>query len=228
MHAPGDQKRRGRAGTRSLESGCRCIDGGIERGPGTARPPSRAAREDELRAAEAQVTVAEAKLLLAQTELERTRLLAQSPGQILEVKFHAGELIELQNQPPVITMADTSRLPVRAYVEELDAANVKPGMLAKITADGMPGRVIEGQVVEVMPRMSFKQVWTDRPDERFDVKTREVLIELRDARDHALARAGRVESRGRRSNERRRRQGDCRAGRARTGQRRGARLWATR
>ena len=133
--------------------------------------------------------MAEAKLLLAQTELERTRLLRTSPGQILEVKFHAGELIELQNQPPVITMADTSRLRVRAYVEELDAANVKPGMLAKITADGMPGRVIEGQVVEVMPRMSFKQVWTDRPDERFDVKTREVLIELRDARDHALARA---------------------------------------
>jgi hypothetical protein len=26
--------------------------------------------------------------------------------------------------------------------------------------------------------MSFKQVWTDRPDERFDVKTREVLVEI--------------------------------------------------
>src|SRR4029078_9097891 len=73
------------------------------------------AREDELRAAEAQVTVAEAKLLLAQTELKRTGRWAPSPGQILEVKFHAGELIELQNQPPVITMADTSRLRVRAY-----------------------------------------------------------------------------------------------------------------
>ena len=78
--APGDQKRRGRAGTRSLESGCRCIDGGIERGPGRGLTAFYVpAREDELRAAEAQVTVAEAKLLLAQTELERTRLLRQVP-----------------------------------------------------------------------------------------------------------------------------------------------------
>jgi hypothetical protein len=29
-----------------------------------------------------------------------------------------------------------------------------------------------------MPRMSFKQIWTDRPDERFDMKTREVLLDI--------------------------------------------------
>jgi hypothetical protein len=53
-------------------------------------------------------------------------------------------------------------------------------MEARITADGLPGYSAPGRVIEIMPRMSFKQVWTDRPDERFDVKTREVLIEILD------------------------------------------------
>src|SRR5207253_7835788 len=84
----------------------------------------------------------------------------------------------LNDRQPMIVMADTSRLRVRAYVEELDVAGVQPGMAARMTADGLPGRSFAGEVVEVMPRMSFKHVWTDRPDERFDVKTREVLIDV--------------------------------------------------
>jgi hypothetical protein len=136
------------------------------------------AREDDLRAAEAQVAIARAKLLLAQTELSRTELRAPAGGQILDVLREPGELIDLSDDQPAIVMADTSRLCVRAYVEELDAASVTPGMEARITADGLPGYAAHGRVIEVMPRMSFKQVWTDRPDERFDVKTREVLIEV--------------------------------------------------
>jgi HlyD family secretion protein len=135
-------------------------------------------REDELRAAEARVLIAEAKLLEAKTQLERTALYAPNAGQILEVNREPGELLDATDKQPVIVMADTSRLRVRAYVEELDAAGVRAGMSARITADGLPGRTFLGEVVEVMPRMSFKQVWTDRPDERFDVKTRELLIDV--------------------------------------------------
>jgi multidrug resistance efflux pump len=138
------------------------------------------ARDDELRAAEAQVSMSQAKLQLAQTELSRTALRAPVAGEILDVNHEPGELIELNDQEPAIVMADTSRLRVRAYVEELDAVSVTPGMEARITADGLPGYTATGRVVEIMPRMSFKQVWTDRPDERFDVKTREVLVEILD------------------------------------------------
>jgi len=136
------------------------------------------AREDELRASDAQVAMARAKLQLAQTELARTELRAPATGEVLDVHRQPGELIELTDPEPAIVMADTSRLRVRAYVEELDAVSVTPGMEARITADGLPGYAATGRVVEIMPRMSFKQVWTDRPDERFDVKTREVLIEI--------------------------------------------------
>lgn len=138
------------------------------------------AREDEVAAAIANVDGAKAKLLLAETELARTELTAPCAGQILELNREPGELIELADHEPVVVLADTRRLRVRAYVEEFDAPHVQPGMTARITADGLPGQVFAGEVVQVLPRMSFKQVWTDRPDERFDIKTREVVIEVED------------------------------------------------
>ena len=136
------------------------------------------AREDEVSAAQARVETARARLLLAQTELERTQLTAPAAGQVLELNREPGELVDLIDQQPAVILANTRRLRVRAYVEELDATQVEPGMAARITADGLPGRVFTGKVTEVLPRMSFKQVWTDRPDERFDGKTREVVIEV--------------------------------------------------
>jgi multidrug resistance efflux pump len=146
------------------------------------------AREDEVRAAEAQVDIAKAKLLLAETELGRTELRAPAKGQVLDVHREPGELIDLADEQPAIVMADTTRLRVRAYIEELDAVSLTPGMEARITADGLPGYAARGRVTEIMPRMSFKQVWTDRPDERFDVKTREVLIDVLDEPDIATDR----------------------------------------
>jgi multidrug resistance efflux pump len=136
------------------------------------------AREDEIKAIEAKATVVEARLDLAETELAKTLLHAPSSGQVLELNREPGELIDLDDPQPTIVLADTRRLRVRAYVEELDAMHVRAGMTAYITADGLPGQRIAGRVLQVLPRMSFKQVWTDRPDERFNVKSREVLIEL--------------------------------------------------
>jgi HlyD family secretion protein len=136
-------------------------------------------RDDELHAAQAKVESARAKLAMAKTELSRTRLHAPAAGQVLEIHRERGEMIDLDDPQPILVMADTRSKRVRAYVEEFDAPNVQLGMGANITADGLPGRVYRGEVVEVLPRMTFKQVWTDRPDERFDTKTREVVIEVR-------------------------------------------------
>lgn len=75
-------------------------------------------------------------------------------------------------------MADTSRLRVRAFVEEFDAPRVKTGMSATIVADAIPGKEYRGRIVELNPRMTRKQFWNDDPSERFDTTTREVWIEL--------------------------------------------------
>jgi Multidrug resistance efflux pump len=136
------------------------------------------AREDEVKSIEAKISAAEARLELAKTELSRTLLHAPSAGQVLEVNHEPGELIDPNDPKPTIVIADTRRLRVRAFVEERDAIEVRTGMTARITADGAPGQVFTGHVAEVLPRMSFKQVWTDRADERFNTKSREVLIDL--------------------------------------------------
>jgi multidrug resistance efflux pump len=82
-------------------------------------------------------------------------------------------------------MVDTSKYHVRAFVEELDAPRIKIGMPAEISADGLDER-LSGRVVRVSPHMTKKQLWSDRPTERFDTKSREVWIELDQSGDHVI------------------------------------------
>jgi hypothetical protein len=70
---------------------------------------------------------------------------------------------------------------VQAFVEEYDAPRVRTGMAVDVAADGIPDRVFRGTVSALSPRMDRKQHWTDRPDEQFDTKTREVWIDLENA-----------------------------------------------
>ena len=75
-------------------------------------------------------------------------------------------------------MVDVTRRCVRAFVEELDAMEVAPGSRAHIEADGLPGVRVAGQVVHCSPYMLPKSQFANRPDERIDVKVREVVIQL--------------------------------------------------
>ena len=139
------------------------------------------AREDELQMATARVDAAAARLELAQLQLERAQLTSPIDGQVLEVNLEAGELTGPEAGEPAIVLADTSRTRVRAFVEELDAARVQIGMPAIVTADALPGRQFTGHVGQMSPHMTRKQLFTDRPTERFDTKLRQVWIELDNA-----------------------------------------------
>ena len=136
------------------------------------------ARIDEIRMDEARVRAAEAQLELAKVQLERTRILAPGRGQILKVDVEAGELTGPESTEPAIVMVDTAKLQVRAFVEEIDAPRVKVGMVAVVRADGLPEQEFKGRVTRLSSRMGRKQLWSDRPAERYDTKTREVWIEL--------------------------------------------------
>ncbi len=137
-----------------------------------------AARPDEVAMDQAAVDAARAKLEMAQLQLSRTQLTSPVAGQILAVNTRLGELVGPDTPSPAVVMADTGRYRVRAFVEEYDAPRVRTGMMADITADGIPDRSFRGTVSELSPRMDRKQHWTDRPDEQFDTKTREVWIDL--------------------------------------------------
>jgi multidrug efflux pump subunit AcrA (membrane-fusion protein) len=88
------------------------------------------------------------------------------------------QLAKVQWAEPAVVMVDTSRYHVRAFVEELDAPRLRVGMTARITADGLPGRELHGRVIRLSPRMSRKELFSDDPSERQDIKTREVWLEL--------------------------------------------------
>lgn len=136
------------------------------------------ARDDEVRMDQAKIQAAQARLELARVQLERAKILAPCCGQILEVDVEVGELTGPESAQPAVVMVDTRRFQVRAFVEEIDAPRVKVGMAVVVRADGLPDREFKGSVVRLSPRMGRKQLWSDRPAERYDTKTREVWIEL--------------------------------------------------
>ena len=94
-----------------------------------------------------------------------------------------GELTGPQATEPLVVVSDTSNVRVRAYVEELDAPRVCVGMSARITADGMPNASFTGTVISISPQMAGKSFHSDHPNELYDTKMREVLVELSDVQN---------------------------------------------
>ena len=136
------------------------------------------ARPDEVRIAAIRIKAAQAKLRLAKTQQDRMCIRAPQPGQVLKVNVEVGELTGPQSKGPAVILADTSVMKVRAFVEELNAPRVELGATARVTADGLTGTTYLGQVTALSPRMGHKSLWSDRPNERNDTKTREVMVTL--------------------------------------------------
>jgi len=139
------------------------------------------ARTDEVRIEKARLAAAKARLELAKVQLEHAKLRAPAACRVLKLGVEAGELVGPTAQEPAVILADTTRPHVRAFVEEMDAPRVRVGMPAKIVFDGLPDREFPGRIVRLSPRMGRKELWSDRPTERLDTKTREVWIELEPA-----------------------------------------------
>jgi multidrug efflux pump subunit AcrA (membrane-fusion protein) len=67
---------------------------------------------------------------------------------------------------------------VRVDVDERDIARVKLGAPGYVTLSAFPGRRFSGKVVEIGARMGRKNVRTDDPVERLDVKILEVVLRI--------------------------------------------------
>jgi multidrug resistance efflux pump len=138
-------------------------------------------RKEELQIAEARCAAAAADLQLAKIQLAKTELRAPTQGQVLKLDCEIGELTGPEVAEPPVLLADTRKIRVRAFVEELDARRIRVGQSARILITDESESSLLGTVVELAPRMSRKQSWSDQPDERFDLKSREVVIELSSA-----------------------------------------------
>lgn len=151
---------------------------GVAAASARARAGRSGRREDAL-VAGAELQAAEARLAEARAALARLRIVAPIDGEILEIHYRVGEYVQPGGgSEPLVVMGDTSTLRVRADVDERDIGRVAVGAAALVTADAFPDRRVSARVVEVGRRMGRKNVRTDEPTERVDVKVLEVVLEL--------------------------------------------------
>jgi multidrug resistance efflux pump len=110
---------------------------------------------------------------------------APCDGTILQVKYRVGEYYSPASPAgaavePLVVLGDLRALRVRVDVDERDIARVKLGAPGYVTLSAFSGRRFPGKVVEIGARMGRKNVRTDDPVERLDVKILEVVVLMDD------------------------------------------------
>jgi len=114
-----------------------------------------AAKKAGCRAAQAQREVSSARISSARAMVERTVIAAPFAGIVAEVNGEIGEFIT-PSPPgiatlPVVDLINLESLYVAAPIDEIDAAQVRPGMEARITLDAFPQRVFPGKTRSLSP-----------------------------------------------------------------------------
>ena len=109
-----------------------------------------AALKAECQAARTEVGVSKARLAVIKANLDRTRLEAPFDGVIAEINV---ELYEYVTPSPVgvatvpaVDIIDNDCFYVTAPIDEVDAADIREGMPARVTMDAFSGQSFEGKV----------------------------------------------------------------------------------
>jgi HlyD family secretion protein len=135
-------------------------------------------RTEDLAIAQANVDAALARLAEINAAIDKTIIRSPLDGTVLKLHRRLGETVS--NLPPtlVATVGDTSRLRVRADVDEADVANIAVGQTVWVTADAYTGKRFRGVVSQISGQLGRKNFRTGDPDERVDTNILEVLIDL--------------------------------------------------
>lgn len=144
------------------------------------------ARPEDLEAAAAELEMAERELAARQVALEKTILRSPIEGTVIRRHRRVGEAVSSFQVEPVVSVADLSRLRVRAEVDEIDIAKVREGQEAVATCDSFPEVTLRGRVIRLGKSMGRRTIRGSDPNEREDVRVREVLVELEGAPDLPL------------------------------------------
>ncbi len=106
-------------------------------------------------AAKARETVAVARIDRANATLEQTRLVAPFDGVVAEVNGEIGEYLT-PSPPgiatlPAVDLINMDFLYAAAPIDEIDAANIRPGMAVRISLDAFPRQHFTGRVRSIAP-----------------------------------------------------------------------------
>ncbi|WP_310600730.1 efflux RND transporter periplasmic adaptor subunit [Desulfobulbus sp.] len=113
------------------------------------------ARRAGCEAAQARQAEAAARIDAAKATLERTILLAPFDGIVAEVNGEVGEYLT-PSPPgiatlPAVDLINMESLYVAAPIDEIDTAQIRPGMAARISLDAFPKKHFPGQVRSISP-----------------------------------------------------------------------------
>jgi multidrug resistance efflux pump len=136
---------------------------------------------EEVARADAEVAEAEARVREASERAAKCAIAAPFAGQVLRVHRRPGEQVSLAFPRAVVSLADVSRLRVRAEIDERDLGSVREGQRVRVTADALGERALEGRVASVGRIMGRKGIRTGDPAEKSDRDVLEVVVDLEQA-----------------------------------------------
>ena len=138
---------------------------------------------EELERADAEVRAADQRVRNVTERLEKVYVKAPISGTVLKTFMKAGETFSTFTPQPILSMADTSRLRVRAEVDERDIGHITAGQRVRILADAFDNKALNGAVLSIGAQMGRKRVRTGDPAEKSDRDVLEVLIDLNGGKD---------------------------------------------
>ena len=108
---------------------------------------------------------------------ERDKAVIKAPfsGTVFKINAYPGDKV---GDEGILEIGDSSRMGVIAEVYQSDRPGISLGQRAVITADGFPGRQLEGRVVEISRQVSRQSIYSGEAGENLDRRVIEVKIGL--------------------------------------------------
>jgi multidrug resistance efflux pump len=136
-------------------------------------------RAEEIAQAKAALDAAEADVVATERQLSELSVRAPGDGIVQAIDLQPGDMVP--PNAPMLSMLDTSRLWVRAYVPE-NRLNIRVGDRASVGVDSFPGKRFAGHVVFVASQAEFTPRNVQTPEERSKQVFR-IKVELDEGQD---------------------------------------------
>ena len=110
-------------------------------------------RPETIQQARARLEQARAALAFAETQVENTRLASPLGGTVLSHHIEAGEFVSPGT--PIVTVADTKHVWVRAYVDQADLGRIAHGQHVPVRIDTFPDKRYDGVIGFIASEAEF-------------------------------------------------------------------------
>lgn len=144
------------------------------------------ARKYDILVAEANVASSVAKVASAKAEVEKCHLRAPRDMTLLKTFLERGDAISITPLQTALTVADVSKLRVRAELDERFVERIKVGHVVSVVSDFNSALRMAGKVVSREAQMGRRTILGTDPADKNDRDVLEVLVEI-DKKDEASA-----------------------------------------